>query len=221
MRRSVCETMIWFAMAPAAFRYLSKAEPGWDIPGLKQKTRETYRQMIDRTPDIGTLAENPLWVCLAAGMLWLSVYEATQGKMREERFEEMVIASMNAPPVKASFTSKGKRAFTRKAQEKRAADAVRANAAPCGGFNWRAEVILGRDADEYTILYRQCGLCALGQQEGLSHLVPYMCALDTLSFDWMGGRLTRTQTLASGGEQCDFYICRKGPEWDKERQKGE
>jgi len=204
-------------MTPAAFRYLSKEEPDGNAAALKRRSKQNYRQMIARTPDIGSIAENSLRICLAAGMLWLSVYEAAEGKMSEKHFAGMVDASMNAPLVKASFVRKAKSAFTLRAQKKRAASAVRANAGPGGSFNWQAEVILGRDADEYTILYRQCGLCALGRQEGLSHLVPYMCALDTLSTDWMGGRLYRTKTLASGGDQCDFYICRKGSRWDKEK----
>lgn len=221
MKYCCCETVIWHAMASAAFRYLAQQEPEWDISALKRRARRVYRQMVARTPDIGSMAENPLRVCLTAGMLWLSIYEAAQEKMSEERFEGMVIASMNAPLVKASFTGKGKSAFTLKAQKKRADNAARANAGPGGAFNWKAEVIFGRDADEYTILYHQCGLCALGRQEGLPHLVPYMCALDTLSLGWMGGRLYRTKTLASGGDQCDFYICRKGSKWDRARQNGE
>ncbi len=115
---------------------------------------------------------------------------------------------------------KSKDGFTWTAQQKRAAKAVRDNAAPGGPFNWQAEVILGRDAEEYTILYHQCGLCALGRQEGLPHLVPYLCALDTLSIDWMGGKLYRTKTLASGGDCCDFCICKKGSKWDRERRAG-
>ncbi len=222
MKYSFCETVIWRVMAPAAFRYLAQEEPGWDLAALKRQSRRNYLQMIARTPDIGSMAENSLRVCLTAGMLWLSIYEAAQGKMSEERFGEMVVASINAPLAKASFTGKAKKAFTIEAQKKRAAKAVRDNAGPGGAFNWKAEVILGRDADEYTILYHQCGLCALGRQEGFPHLVPYMCALDTLSIDWMGGRLYRAQTLASGGERCDFYICRKWSRWDKEKsgQKG-
>ena len=85
---------------------------------------------------------------------------------------------------------------------------MRDNAAPGGEFNWQAEVILGRDAEEYTILYHQCGLCALGRQEGLPQLVKYLCSLDTMSIGWMGGALYRTQTLAAGGDCCDFYICK-------------
>lgn len=77
-----------------------------------------------------------------------------------------------------------------------------------------------RDTEEYTIRYRQCGLCALGRQEGLPHLVPYLCALDTLSIDWMGGALYRTKTLAAGGDCCDFYICKKDSKWDREQKAG-
>lgn len=219
MRRSVCESMIWLAMVPVSLKYLRETEPGWDIPALKRKTRKTYREMIARTPDIGSLKENSLRVCQAAGMLWLSFYEAAEGRMSEERFWGVVDAGMNAPLVKQSFRAKGRIVFTRSGQKKRRQKAVQGNAAPGGEFNWHTEVFPGRDEDEYTILYRQCGLCALGRQEGLAHLVPHMCAVDTLSVDWTGGRLYRTQTLASGGEQCDFYICKKGSHWDRERRR--
>ena len=217
MTYTYCETAIWHIMTPAAFRYLSAQEPDWDIPALKRKSKQIYCQMISRTPDIGSMTKNPLRVCMTAGMLWLSVYEAAEGRMSEERFAGMVNASMKAPLVQKSYRNKAKIAFTLKAQKKRMAFAARTDAAD-NPYQWDAEVILGRDADEYTILYHQCGLCALGRQEGLSHLVPYMCALDTMSIDWMGGVLYRTKTLATGGNCCDFYICKKDSRWNKERQ---
>lgn len=216
MTYTYCETAMWHIMAPAAFRYLFQQEPDWDIPVLKQKSKQIYRRMVSRTPDIGGMMKNPLRICMTAGMLWLSVYEATEGRMSEDRFAGMVDASMRVPLVQKSFHDKAKTAFTLKAQQKRAVVAARTDAAS-NPFQWDAEVILGRDAEEYTILYHQCGLCALGRQEGLFHLVPYMCALDTMSIDWMGGRLYRAKTLATGGDCCDFYICKKDSRWDKER----
>ena len=78
------------------------------------------------------------------------------------------------------------------------------------------ETIPGRDADEYTINYHRCGLCALGKQEHLEELIPYMCAMDFISADLMGGVLYRTGTLAEGAEKCDFYVCKKDSKWDKE-----
>ena len=216
MRYTCCERLMWQIIAPASLRYLS--EQGWDTPSLKRRARTIYRQMVKRTPDIGGLTGNSLHICLVAGMIWLSIYEAAEGKMGEDCFGSMVVAGLESPMVKASFIMKAKSAFTLAAQQKRADKAARDNAAPGGAFNWRSEVILGRDAEEYTILYRQCGLCALGRQEGLSQLVPYLCALDTLSINWMGGALYRTKTLATGGDCCDFYICKKNSKWDREKE---
>lgn len=218
MKYTCCERLMWQIIAPASLRYLS--EQGWDATPLKKKAKTIYRQMVTRTPGIGGLTGNSLHICLVAGMIWLSIYEAAEGKMGEDCFGKMVVAGLESPMVKASFTGKAKAAFTLAAQQKRAAKAVRDNAAPGGAFNWQAEVVLGRDAEEFTVLYHQCGLCALGRQEGLSQLVPYLCALDTLSIGWMGGALYRTKTLAAGGDCCDFYICKKDSQWDREQKAG-
>ena len=51
-------------------------------------------------------------------------------------------------------------------------------------------------------------------------LIPYMCAMDFISVDLMGGVLYRTGTLAEGAEKCDFYVCKKDSKWDKERKYG-
>lgn len=63
--------------------------------------------------------------------------------------------------------------------------------------------------------YHQCGLCALGKQEHCEDLIPYMCEMDYISVELMGGVLHRTGTIATGAECCDFYVCKKGSKWDK------
>lgn len=94
---------MWVAIAPAAFRYLARQELGWDISALKQLSKQIYRQMVSRTPDIGSMMENPLRVCLTGGILWLSIYKAAEEKMSEKRFEGMVSASMRSPLVVAAL----------------------------------------------------------------------------------------------------------------------
>ena len=59
------------------------------------------------------------------------------------------------------------------------------------------------------------------KQEHLEELIPYMCAMDFISADLMGGVLYRTGTLAEGAEKCDFYVCKKDSKWDKERKYGQ
>lgn len=90
MNYTYCERLMWVAIAPAAFRYLARQELGWDISALKQLSKQIYRQMVSRTPDIGSMMENPLRVCLTGGILWLSIYKAAEEKMSEKRFEGMV-----------------------------------------------------------------------------------------------------------------------------------
>lgn len=211
MKNSVCEKLIWFALGFPSFQYLKQQGKPVD----KKKAKRLFRQMAARTPEIGSLAENPLRMCLSGGMVWLSIYEAAEGSMDDACFGEMVKKSMESPLVMAAFKGKAKTAFTLEKQQKRAEVAARTNPlCKDNPYQWNAQVILGRDAEEYTINYRQCGLCALGRQEGLLRLVPYMCLLDILSIDWMGGVLHRTKTIAAGGDCCDFYICKKDSKWD-------
>lgn len=218
MKYTICETLMWHVLTPTLFKWLKGQKPKWDVAGLKRKAKRIYIEMVARTPEIGSLQNNSLRICLSGGIVWLSVYEAADGKMSEECFSDMVEASMEAPLVKGSFKGKAKTAFTLEAQQKHADNARWSNALSDSPFNWNTEVILGRDTDEYTVNYYRCGLCALGRQEGLFHLVPYMCTLDIKSVEWMGGVLYRTKTLATGGDCCDFYICRKDSKWDRQKQ---
>ena len=218
MKYTICERAVWLAMFGPIKAYLKGQRPDWDIGLWTRRTRENYRAMIARTPDVGSLRQNGLRMCLSGGALWLSGYKAAEGQMDEVLFSGMVRAAMLSPLVKKSFSAKN--FFTVQAQQKRKANADRANAID-SPFNWNTEVIPGRDAEELTILYHKCGLCALGRQEGCPELVPYMCQSDYISMDLMGGALYRTKTLATGGDCCDFYLCKKGSHWDTERRGGE
>lgn len=45
-------------------------------------------------------------------------------------------------------------------------------------------------------------------------LIKYMCQMDYISIDMMGGVLYRTKTLATGGDCCDFHVVKKGSKMD-------
>lgn len=78
-------------------------------------------------------------------------------------------------------------------------------------FNWITGTIHGRDQNECRTNYRQCGLCAPGKQEHHEDLISYMCEMDYISVELMGGVLHRTGTLATGASCCDFYVFKKAP----------
>lgn len=213
MKNSLCEKIMWYVLSPTIFQFIKQYWKDIDIKNVKRISKKNYKDMIKRTPDIGSLRKNPLRVCLTSGILWLSIYEAMEGKMDQEQFGEMVSATMEAPILKKNFQKQ--KAFDIKTQKKKIEKNKIANAVSDSEFNWNTELILGRDENEYTVIYHRCGLCALGKQEHHEELIPYMCKMDYETIAMMDGVLKRKGTIATGADCCDFYICKKGSKWDK------
>ena len=213
MKISLCEKIMWYALSPTIFKFIEQYWEDIDIQSIKRLSKGNYKAMISRTPDIGSFRKNTLRIPLAGGMLWLSVYDAMEGKMNEEQFGEMVSATIEAPMLKKNFQKQ--KPFDIKTQKKKIEKNKVANSASDSEFNWNTELILGRDEDEYTVIYHRCGLCALGKQEHHEELIPYMCKMDYETIAMTGGVLKRQGTLASGADCCDFYVCKKGSKWDK------
>ena len=213
MKISLCEKIMWYALSPTIFKFIEQYWEDIDIQSIKRLSKGNYKAMISRTPDIGSFRKNPLRIPLAGGLLWLSVYDAMEGKMNEEQFGEMVSATIEAPMLKKNFQKQ--KPFDIKTQKKKIEKNKIANAASDSEFNWNTELILGRDENEYTVIYHRCGLCALGKQEHHEELIPYMCKMDYETIAMMGGVLKRKGTIATGADCCDFYVCKKGSKWDK------
>ena len=197
MKYSYCEKLMWLAMNGVIFELLEEKTPDVDCKQWKKKSKERYKQIISELDEIGDMMKNPLRVSLSGGAVWMAVYETAPNKMSEKLFSEMVTATMGAPIIKKAFS--GKNPFSLDYQKKKAEKDKIANGMSSSPYNWVTETIPGRDGDEYTTIYRQCGLCELGRKLGHSELVPYMCQMDYISVDMMGGVLHRTKTLATGG----------------------
>ena len=212
MKYTFCEKVLWYAMNKTIINFLNIKHPNWDIKLLKSNAKKRYKEIVTDLPDIGSITKNSLRICLSGGALWLAFYETCEEKITDDEFGEMVEATMKAPIIVKAFSSKNP--FTKKAQIKKEKSVKRDNKASDSEFNWNTEFIKGRDENEYTIIYKQCGICALARKLNHLELVKYMCALDIMSVDMLGGVLHRTKTLAEGKDCCDFYICKKGSRWD-------
>lgn len=186
------------------------------MTAVKAKSHRRYKELVSELPEIGSLTQNSMRFCLSGGAVWMAVYESTPQQMTEEVFAGMVIKTMDAPIIKKAFSAM--KPFSIRAQKKKIRKTARDNAASDSPFTFKMEFTPGRDAEEYTTIYRQCGLCALGEKEGHPELVKYMCAMDFLSVEAFGGTLYRTKLLSDGDDCCDFYVCKKDSHWDMERK---
>lgn len=75
--------------------------------------------------------------------------------------------------------------------------------------DWVVEVLPGTGEYDLGYDYLECGVCKLCRDEGCPELAKYLCRLDFVLADIMGMELKRTETIAEGGEKCDFRYRKK------------
>ncbi|MBN2224335.1 MAG: L-2-amino-thiazoline-4-carboxylic acid hydrolase [Deltaproteobacteria bacterium] len=56
----------------------------------------------------------------------------------------------------------------------------------------------------YGLDFTECGICTLYRAHGADRAIPINCAVDFIVADAFGMKLTRTKTVAGGGEVCNF-----------------
>ena len=75
--------------------------------------------------------------------------------------------------------------------------------------DWVVDVLEQTPDYRFGFNYLECGVCKLCRDEGCPELAKYLCSLDFMLVEVIGIRLTRTQTLAEGGDYCDFRFHEK------------
>ena len=78
--------------------------------------------------------------------------------------------------------------------------------------DWVFEVVEGDGQDfAFGVDYTECGIVKYLAREGAPELAPYLCWLDYPQFAAMHLRLDRSETIAQGGQKCDFRLSRGKP----------
>ena len=78
--------------------------------------------------------------------------------------------------------------------------------------DWVYEIVEGDGGDSGMRLdCIECGAVKYLDREGASEHAPYLCWIDYPQFAAMGLRLDRTETIAQGGQRCDFRVSRGEP----------
>jgi hypothetical protein len=70
--------------------------------------------------------------------------------------------------------------------------------------DWVYEFIDGNDEFDLGMDFTECGIQKLYHKYGADEFTPYLCAMDILMSECGNLGLHRTQTLAEGGDRCDF-----------------
>jgi len=208
MKYGVMGSFVKLAFAKTAFDYLEEQLPGLDMAGYRRRALSEYKSVVARTPSVGPLRNNMFVVSMYAAAFVIALYKTEPELLTSDVLRGLVKAASYCPLMRAA--KEGKSAFTEKEIRTRTeqADWSREHIGeyPMNWY-WFFGTVSGED--EYYITHKQCGICKLCEQEGVSHITRYLCAMDYYTFEMQGAVLDRTKTLAYGDDECNFHLMSK------------
>ncbi|MDO5063035.1 MAG: L-2-amino-thiazoline-4-carboxylic acid hydrolase [Peptostreptococcaceae bacterium] len=208
MKYGITAKFIKVAFSKTAFRYMAEQVPSLDIDVFRRKVYREYREMVERTPEVGSLRENAFVMALYAACFFLAMYKIGREFMTDELVEGLVKevsyckAMRMAKEGKSAFTEKEIRNRTKQSQWTR--DHI--DKYP---ENWYYYFDKVEGKDEYYITHKECAICKLAKREGCEEVTHLLCKMDYYAFDLQGAVLDRTKTLGAGDDECNFHVMSK------------
>ena len=182
---------------------------------IARETLQGFEVLLPDLPYIGG-DENPNTRPLYMTAAWLAMYRSLQarGASVEEAARLIYLGTasfFDSVPTRWLMRWQGRRMFRQKRldQRRHAATISQRRRYP---DDWVFEAVEGDGRDfVFGVDYTECGVVKYLAREGAPELAPYLCWIDYPQFAAMRLRLDRTETIAQGGQRCDFRLGRGQP----------
>ena len=182
----------WKMIMPLVKKSLVKRFGKEETALLVQKTDAIYREMLNRSDDIGK--DNPMASNLYECLIFLAVWKAADGKISVDGLREITHEVMGFPIMKAvGLFMNANRSGLDKLEKK-----MHQNA------EWLEVHPQYKEGCYYH--FTRCPLNDFARREGYLEVLPVMCEIDLVTASLMHAKLIRKQTLASGGDMCDYWF---------------
>ena len=196
-------------------RHLAEAYGKAEGEAIARDSLQGFEALLPDLPYIGG-DENRNTRSLHMTAAWLAMYRALQarGASVEEAARLIYLGTASfygSFPTRWLMRWQGRRVLHRKRQDQRrhAAAISQQRRYP---DDWVFEVVEGDGHDfDFGVDYTECGVVKYLAREGAPELAPYLCWTDYPLFAAARLRLDRTETLAQGGQRCDFRMRRGQP----------
>lgn len=182
---------------------------------IASESMQRFEALLADLPYIGG-DENSNTRSLYMTAAWLAIYRSLQarGASVEEAARLIYLGTASyfgSFPIRWLMRPQGRRLFSRKFLDQRRRAAVNSQQRRYPD-DWVFEVVEGNGQGfAFGVDYTECGVVKYLAREGAPELAPYLCWIDYPSFAAMSLRLDRTETLAQGGQRCDFRMSRGKP----------
>ena len=171
-----------------------------------KNSKKVYRELVKNMDDIGE--DNPMAYNEMFALVFVAPYIASEKKIPPETIQEMMRRSLYF--VKWYFSLIN-------LNTKRGKEANKKNILKY--YKWYTEekeklyptsfkVDFVGEPYEGACYYRItcCPICAYTKKLGVDELMPLFCELDELMISFQHGVLHRKETIAKGGDFCDYFI---------------
>lgn len=196
----------WKMIIPIVKKGLVRRFGKEETASLLQKTDAIYRDMLNRADDIGK--DNPMSSNLYEGLIFFAIWEAADGKISIDDLREITHEVMGFPLMKAVgiFVNANKSGLDR-LEKRMHKNAEWLEVHPqYKGVSWDFNFDKTKHSEGFYYHFTRCPLNDFARREGYLEVLPVMCEIDLLSASLMHAKLIRRQTLASGGEMCDYWF---------------
>lgn len=213
MKYGIVARFIRAAFSKTAFDYIGGQLPALDMSDYKRRVYRNYREIVARTPSVGSMRENEFAMTLYAGCFFMALHQAEREQMTDELVQGLIKAVSYCPVM--TLAKKGRSAFTERDMKSKARQAEWCRA-HIGEYpiNWYFYFDKVEGKDEFFVTHKQCAICKLTRQEGCEEVTKYLCAMDYYAYDLQGAVLDRTKTLGYGDDECNFHVM--SLEWARE-----
>lgn len=203
MKYGLIGTLVPILFDKIAYGYTQTALPDMDMKAFKRTHRKEYKDMVERTPEVGSMKDNMFAIVMYLACYGFSYYKAAPEQITMEVFDGMIDALCKSDMMKLFY--KGKNCFDQKEIDKYVKGSIRSQKRKYP-MDWVFDFSYDLSVPEYYVTHRECGVCKIGQQENLQFLIPHMCVMDYPTIEYKGGKLIRTKTLGNGDDCCDFHV---------------
>ncbi len=173
---------------------------------IMKKSKKVYRGLVEKADDIGD--DNPMAYNELFALAFVAPYVASEKKIPPEVVQEMMRRALYH--IKWYFGRTDLNTAKGKAENKKSIlkyvkwyTPEKETQFPT---SFRVDFVGQPHADACYYRITRCPICDYAAKLGVSELMPLFCELDNVMITLQHGVLHRQQTIAAGGEYCDYYI---------------
>ena len=173
---------------------------------IMKKSKRVYRELVEQADDIG--GGNPMAYNELFALVFVAPYVASEKNIPPETVQEMMRRSLYH--IKWYFGKTDLNTEKGKAENKK--NIVKYvkwyTAQKEAKYPTSFKVDFVGQPHKGACYYRitRCPICSYTEKLDVRELMPLFCELDEVMITLQHGVLHRQQTLAAGGEYCDYYI---------------